>query len=316
MGEMDLRHSEYFESNIRFADAYNGILFGGEQVIKPEELEESDSVFVQLFEKEKGKKIVADKVKTWRGQHLAILPLETQTYIDYRMVLRVMQEEVSAYEKQRKKYLDNIRLMGEKLEGDEFLSAMKKEWKFTPVVPLVIYLGKDKWDAASTLYELVDINDILKPFINNYRLNLYDYHNETDFTKFKTENKYLFKLLYYSDDKEKIRQILNDVYNDDSLNIYVDKILLKTIGVSFDLETIIEIKNGKERVKLIKAIEDMINEGRSEGRNEGFQLGVSQERINAIQRMLKNGHSKTTILALNYTEKEYIEAENKLLQLV
>ena len=56
MGEMDLRHSEYFDSNIRFADAYNGILFGGEQVIKPEELEESDSVFVQLFEKEKGKK--------------------------------------------------------------------------------------------------------------------------------------------------------------------------------------------------------------------------------------------------------------------
>ena len=135
-----------------------------------------------------------------------------------------------------------------------------------------------------------------------------EYHNETDFTKFKTENKYLFKLLYYSDDKEKIRQILNDVYNDDSLNIYVDKILLSTIGVSFDLETIIEIKNGKERVKMIKALEDI--------RNEGYQSGVEQERINAIQRMLKNGHSKTTILALNYTEKEYIEAENKLLQLV
>ena len=271
MGEMDLRHSEYFNSNIRFADAYNGILFGGEQVIKPEELEESDSVFVQLFEKEKGKKIVADKVKTWHGQHLAIIPLETQTYIDYRMVLRVMQEEVSAYEKQRKKLLDNMRLMGETLEGDEFLSKMKKEWKFAPVVPLVIYLGKDKWDAASTLYELIDIEDILKPFINNYRLNLYDYHNETDFTKFKTENKYLFKLLYYSDDKEKIRQILNDVYNDDSLNMYVDKILLKTIGVSFDLETIIEIKNGKERVKMIKALEDIRNEGYITGLKESVK---------------------------------------------
>ena len=312
MGEMDLKHSEFFESNIRFADAYNAILFGGEQVIKPEELEESDSVFVQLFEKEKGKKIVADKVKTWRGQHLAIIPLETQTYIDYRMVLRVMQEEVSAYEKQRKKFLDDMRLTGEKLEHDEFVCEMKKEWKFTPVVPLVIYLGKNKWDAAVTLYELVDIDDILKPFINNYRINLYDYHDETDFSKFKTENKYLFKLLYYSDDKEKIKQILSDVYNDDNLSIYVDKILLNTIGVSFDLETIIEIRNGKERVKLIKAIEDMINEGR----NEGFQSGVEQERINAIQRMLKNGHSKTTILALNYTEKEYNEAESKLLQLV
>ena len=285
MGEMDLKHSEYFESNIRFADAYNGILFGGEQVIKPEELEESDSVFVQLFEKEKGKKIVADKVKTWRGQHLAIIPLETQTYIDYRMVLRVMQEEISAYEKQRKKFLDNMRLKGEKLENDEFVCEMKKEWKFTPVVPLVIYLGKNKWDAASTLYELIDIEDILKPFINNYRLNLYDYHNETDFSKFKTENKYLFKLLYYSDDKEKIKQILNDVYNDDNLSIYVDKILLNTIGVSFNLESIIEIKNGKERVKLIKAIEDMINEGNAEGMDIGYMKAL-KENVDSLMKSL------------------------------
>lgn len=285
MGEMDLKHSEYFESNIRFADAYNGILFGGEQVIKPEELEESDSVFVQLFEKEKGKKIVADKVKTWHGQHLAIIPLETQTYIDYRMVLRVMQEEISAYEKQRKKFLDNMRLKGEKLENDEFVCEMKKEWKFTPVVPLVIYLGKNKWDAARTLYELIDIEDILKPFINNYRLNLYDYHNETDFSKFKTENKYLFKLLYYSDDKEKIKQILNDVYNDDNLSIYVDKILLNTIGVSFNLESIIEIKNGKERVKLIKAVEDMINEGKAEGMDIGY-LKALKENVDSLMKSL------------------------------
>ena len=40
MGEMDLKHNEYFESNIRFADAYNGILFGGKQIIKPEELKD------------------------------------------------------------------------------------------------------------------------------------------------------------------------------------------------------------------------------------------------------------------------------------
>lgn len=212
MGEMDLKHNEYFESNIRFADAYNGILFGGKQIIKPEELKESDSVFVQLFEK-------------------------------------------------------------------------KKEWKFAPVVPLVIYLGKEQWDAASTLYELTDIEDILKPFINNYRLNLYDYHNETDSTKFKTENKYLFKLLYYSDDKEKIKQILNDVYNDDSLSIYVDKILLNTIGVSFDLETIIEIKNGKERVKMIKALEDIRNEGKAEGMDIGY-LKALKENVDSLMKSL------------------------------
>ena len=66
------------------------------------------------------------------------------------------------------------------------------------------------------------------------------------FALLKTRNNY-----NNSDNKEIIKQILNDVYNDDSLSIYVDKILLNTIGMTFDLETIIEIKNGKERVKLL-----------------------------------------------------------------
>ena len=60
MGQNDLNQSEYFDSNVRFADAYNGILFNGEIIIKPEELEECDSVFIQLFETAKGKKLIAD----------------------------------------------------------------------------------------------------------------------------------------------------------------------------------------------------------------------------------------------------------------
>ena len=111
MGQKDLQQSEYFDSSVRFADAYNGILFNGNPIIKPEELEECDSVFVQLFETQNGQKIIADKVKRWRGQHLAILPIETQSYIDYRMVLRIMMEEVMAYDKQRKQALANLDLM-------------------------------------------------------------------------------------------------------------------------------------------------------------------------------------------------------------
>lgn len=271
MGQLDLQQSEYFDSNIRFADAYNGILFDGKPIIKPEDLEECDSVFVQIFEKEKGKKIIADKVKSWKGKFLAILPLEAQNYVDYRMVLRVMQEEISAYDKQRKKALDDMRLTGETLKDDEFLSEMKKDWKFTPVIPLVIYLGKDKWDAAVTLYELLDIDDNLKPFVNDYRLNLYDYHEETDFNKFKTENKYLFEILYYGNNKEKLVQIFDEIYNDDTLDLYIDRMLLKTAGIFVNTESITEIKNGKERIRMIKAFEDVRNEGYITGLKESVK---------------------------------------------
>ena len=94
MGQKDLWQSDYFDSNVRFADVYNGIFFHGEEIIKPEELEPCDSVFVQHFQNQNTVKVICDKIRKWKGQHLAILPLENQSYVDYRMVLRVMQEEI------------------------------------------------------------------------------------------------------------------------------------------------------------------------------------------------------------------------------
>ena len=39
MGQLDLQQSEYFDSNVRFADICNGILFNSTSVIQPEELD-------------------------------------------------------------------------------------------------------------------------------------------------------------------------------------------------------------------------------------------------------------------------------------
>ena len=91
------------------------------------------------------------------------------------MVIRVMKEEAMMYDKQRKKLLENYTIEGKKLaSGNEFLSGMKKEWKLLPVIPLVLYMGKDEcWDGAISLYDLLDIDVDLKPYVNNYKINLY-----------------------------------------------------------------------------------------------------------------------------------------------
>lgn len=38
MGQKDLAQSDYFNDKVRFADACNGILFQGKEIIRPEEL--------------------------------------------------------------------------------------------------------------------------------------------------------------------------------------------------------------------------------------------------------------------------------------
>lgn len=49
MGEVNDVLMEYLRDNVRFADLFNGILFGGESVIRAEELYEGSEVFVEKF---------------------------------------------------------------------------------------------------------------------------------------------------------------------------------------------------------------------------------------------------------------------------
>ena len=271
MGQKDAWQSDYFDSNIRFADAYNGIFFHGEEIIKPEELEPCDSVFIQNFQNQNTVKVICDKVRKWKGQYLAILPLENQSYVDYRMVLRIMQEEVLGYEKQRKEAYEKAKLEDYSFDKNEFLSGMKKDQKFLPVIPLILYLGTDsEWDGARTLYQLLNIDEGLKPFVNDYKLNFYDYHNQTDFSNFKTENKLLFEVLANAADKEKVKQLFQEEAEKYSLDREAAAALTGMAGIRMDLDKLKEEKEGKVEYKMCKAFQEITQEAR----DEGYKLGM------------------------------------------
>ncbi len=134
MGQQDLYESDFYDDNSRFAVIFNGGLFRGKEIMMPEELETEDSVMVSIKEKRNGKKIICNKIRKWRGKYVAIMVLENQTYVDYRMVLRVMESEIIGYENQRKerynlKHKNDIKYM-----RNEYLSRMKKGQKFIPII--------------------------------------------------------------------------------------------------------------------------------------------------------------------------------------
>ena len=51
MGQQDLYQSDFYEDKTRFADVFNGVLFGGKEIMKPEELEDEDSVMIGIKKK-------------------------------------------------------------------------------------------------------------------------------------------------------------------------------------------------------------------------------------------------------------------------
>lgn len=72
-------------------------------------------------------------------------------------------------------------------------------------------MGQDKlWDGAKSLYEMLELEDELKPFVNDFKLNLFDYHEWKEFSRFKTANRLLFEALSCGNDRKRMKKILRE----------------------------------------------------------------------------------------------------------
>ena len=289
MGQADLYQSDFYEDKSRFADVFNGVLFDGKEIMKPEELEVEDSVMVSIRSEDSGKKVICDKIRKWKGRYVSVMVLENQTYVDYRMVLRVMEAEVMGYDKQRKEVNRKNHEAGIKLSGDEYPSGMRKGQKLIPMITLVLYLGKKSWDGARSLYEMLEMDDELKPFVNNFKLNLFDYHEWKEFSRFKTENRLLFEALSCSGDKKKMRHILQTNLDYGRLDMESAKAIKGLLKLKTDLNTIkTKDEEGKAVYNMCKAFDDHKEEGRREGRREGRAEGEIQTLKTVIKNLMNN----------------------------
>ena len=93
MGKIDTVTKEYLSHNDVFADAFNFFLYGGRQVIKPDELRELDTTEMAVIRENGVSEAVQkfrDGLKEWAaraygGTILAILGTESQAKIHYAM---------------------------------------------------------------------------------------------------------------------------------------------------------------------------------------------------------------------------------------
>ncbi len=315
MGKADEYHSDYLDDNVRFADQINGALFHGRQVVKPEELEPAEAQMVYLG-KEAGVrsnvKAIADKTRMWRGRLLHILAVENQTYVDYRMVLRNMLTECLSYHKQwkRKRAVhDREKDLGGR--RDAFLSGMEKEERFIPVITLVVYCGTEHpWDGARCLYDLLDIDDEMKEYVTNYRLNLYDCHEHDTFEEYRTGLRQLFEVVRYSKEEEALGSVIEqnrERYN--HMDSDTRELIEVVAGVKIPEEyAVLEkgaeaMESGEKRYKVCKAWEDHRLRGIEEGREEGMR----QQLVKLVCRKLQKNKSAATIAEELEEELEEVE---------
>ena len=170
MGQKDITQKNFEAYNDVFSDIVNGTLFDGREVIKPEALVDAmaksqykadDNV---IHEQER------DVAKYWTDKNcyirLALLGVENQLAIDMDMPLRVISYDGSSYRDEMNQ--DEIVI------DEETGKKHKIRHKRYPVVTIVLYFGKTPWKKPLSLYDVLEISDDLKPFVNDYKINLID----------------------------------------------------------------------------------------------------------------------------------------------
>ena len=170
-----------------FCDFINGVLFEGRQRLKPRMLTRLPEGMALELPGRKGNVLRLERVRDVifeaafsQRERLkmifrVILGTENQSFVDYGMVIREMGYEAGGYGEQLR--LKKLKRREEKSlkSGDEFLSGIKKDERFVPIVNFVFYYGEREWDGSTRLLELLDIPDgeeWIYDYISDYRMNL------------------------------------------------------------------------------------------------------------------------------------------------
>ena len=278
MGTKDSKAKEYLSDNTRFSEICNYVLFDGEKVIKPEDLKECDTTEVlSVFGIDK-KQIVKQKwrdllksvsVKHTGQMYVILIGAEAQADVHYAMPVKTMIYDALNYGEQVNEAKKRHRKNKDYRSSDEFLSGFTLDDKLTPVITITLYLGTTQWDGARSLAEMMpQMDERILPFINDYRINLLNPLEITDFSKFETGLRPLFELLKNASDEEK----LNDLITNDDTFTRVD---VETVAaINLFVGTDIKYDEKEEVVNMCKAWDDHKKRGIQEGMKQGRCLEV------------------------------------------
>ena len=201
--KQDLLAKRYYSDNRRFADLINGIVCNGIPIVKQEDLSEMDT------ETSQGKRRDLERRAVF-GVNFAVLGLENQEKLDYRLPLRVLGYEAGEYEHQAAEIYREIRRSGRnsdtELSSGEYLYGFRKSDRLHPVITIILYYGEEEWNGSRDLYGILDFQDIpeqIRQYVQNYRIHVIDVRRME-----RTDLRQVFDLIRFSGNRERLRDLI------------------------------------------------------------------------------------------------------------
>lgn len=276
LGKIDTVTKDYMRDPVIFADVFNKFLYHGKQVIRPESLTEMDATEIvvpygkgDVGVPEQKYRDVLKLMMTDGNVAYCILGCEDQGTIHYAMPVKNMlydamqlARQVTKAAKSHRKESGDTEDTGYEPTSDEFLSGFYKTDRLIPVVTLVIYFGPDRWDGPLSLKEMyAAADDAIMQYVPDYKINLIAPEQMTDeeIQQFKTSLKEVMLYIKYSKDKNKLQEIAQKNAN----FLSMDRQAAEVINVTTNSN--LKYPEGKEKINMCLAIDEMRNESRLEG---------------------------------------------------
>ena len=264
MKDKDITQKVLEKYNDVFADILNVLLFNGRDVVEESTL--TDALPMSMLKIDgRVRSQERDIAKYWRKSkiNVALFGLENQTTPNKLMPLRVLGYDGAEYVKQsRKENIDKAKY---------------------PVITLVLYLGYEKeWNYPKTLFEVLDIDEDIKPYVNDFKINLFEiaYLDKEKINLFKSDFRILADYLYQMRENR-------DYIADETTIEHVEELLTLMSAMTGDNrfeETINDLK-GKEKINMCEVLDRV----EARGIEKGIEQGVKRGTINTLISLVNDG---------------------------
>ena len=218
-----------------FADIFNYYIYGGRQVILPEQLTERDSTKIALPYGADGAVIPVQKFRDVQKLYAAMTDgkmeyvlygAENQAEIHYAMPVKnnlydaleyagQVEEAAKSHRKEMKRKKEEGEASAEEggktPSAGEFLSGFWVEDRLIPSITVTIFFGSEEWDGPLSLFEMMDVSDPdVLACMDNYHVRLIAPVQMTDeeIMKFQSSLREVMLFIKYSKDKENLSRVL------------------------------------------------------------------------------------------------------------
>lgn len=292
---------DYLSDTTVFADVFNYYIHDGEQVIRPEQLEERDPTAIVLPYGADGASVPVQKFRDVQKLYTAMTDgdieyilygIESQANVHYAAPVKNNLYDAIEYASQVEESARSHRKAmkqnpgQEKPSSDEFLSGFWKTDRLIPSITVMLYFGADKWDGPLSLFDMLDVkNPEILSFLDNYRVKLIAPAQMPDeeIMKFQSSLREVLLFIKYSKDKENLNRILkaNEIRFREVERRAAD--VIKAI-TNVDLE----YEESEGEVDMCQAWQDMQMEARMQGLEQGLEQGQTQGKLTRSKEIARN----------------------------